>query len=303
MPVLGDKAQKRRVCDHTGDGLSLDGDGTAGELSHTGNALRQLTLSVAVHARYAHDFSRVDRQVHIFESRYAAVVHRVHILHDQDRLPVFKFGALLALDGNGTSHHHLGQGQLGAVLCVHGSDEFSVPDDGDAVRDLNHFPQLVADENDRAPLFRDVPDGAAELVALRRGQHCGGLVQHQHLAVPVQGFQDFHPLLLAHGKLPDDLVGIHKQLILLAQLQKLFPGGFQVQNLLFGGDAENDIFDHGEGVHQFEMLVYHADAVGDGLGGRADLHLLAVQQDLSAAGRVEAVQNVHQRGFSRAVFP
>ena len=42
------------------------------------------------------------------------------------------------------------------------------------------------------------------------------------------------------------------------------------------------------------MLVDHADAAGDGVGGSRDLDDLPVEQDLALVGPGEAVEHVHE---------
>jgi len=50
------------------------------------------------------------------------------------------------------------------------------------------------------------------------------------------------------------------------------------------------------------MLVDHADAVAVGIARGADDDLLAVDEDLSLVGEVNAREHVHERGFAAAVF-
>ena len=158
--------------------MPLNGNGTAGQLTHSGDAFSQLPLAVSVDAGNADYFAGMYGEVKVLKGRDAAVVNRVHILHDQNRLPVCKGGAFLPFDGNWTSNHHLGQCQLRRILCVHGSDVSAIADDCHTVGNLDYLTQLMAYENDRAPLFRDMPDCAAELVAFRGSQDSRGFVQH-----------------------------------------------------------------------------------------------------------------------------
>ena len=50
------------------------------------------------------------------------------------------------------------------------------------------------------------------------------------------------------------------------------------------------------------MLVDHADAQANGVGGRLDAHGLAVEQDRPGVGLIETVQDLHQRGLAGAVL-
>lgn len=109
------------------------------------------------------------------------------------------------------------------------------------VCNLDHLAQFMAYENDRTSFFCNMADGAAELVAFRRSQHSRGLVQHQDLTVPVQGLQDFHPLLSAYRQAPHNFIRVHIKLIFLAQFQQSALCRFQIQMLFFGWDAKNYI--------------------------------------------------------------
>jgi hypothetical protein len=65
---------------------------------------------------------------------------------------------------------------------------------------------------------------------------------------------------------------------------------------------EDDVLDHGEVLHQLEMLVHHADAGADRGLAVGDVGLLAVDEDLALIGLVETVEDRHQRRFAGAVF-
>lgn len=68
------------------------------------------------------------------------------------------------------------------------------------------------------------------------------------------------------------------------------------------GQAKDHVFHHIVGVYQHKVLVYHADPIGDGVLGVADVQGLAVQLDAALEAVVHPIQHVHQRAFSRAVF-
>src|SRR5699024_6448484 len=46
-----------------------------------------------------------------------------------------------------------------------------------------------------------------------------------------------------------------------------------------------------------------AHAPGNGLAGTKVRNLIALDEHLAAGGRVQPIEDVHQRGFARAVFP
>ena len=66
--------------------------------------------------------------------------------------------------------------------------------------------------------------------------------------------------------------------------------------------TEDDVVQHGEALHQLEVLVNHADAQSIGVVGVVDFDLHAVLFDHALFGLIKAEQNAHQRGFSGAVF-
>ncbi len=51
------------------------------------------------------------------------------------------------------------------------------------------------------------------------------------------------------------------------------------------------------------MLVHHADAGRDGVGGTPEVHGLAVEEDLALVGPVQPEQDVHERRLAGAVLP
>ena len=66
--------------------------------------------------------------------------------------------------------------------------------------------------------------------------------------------------------------------------------------------AQHQVLQHGEGVDQHEMLVDHADAVGDRVVRVVHAHGLAVDADLAGIGAIEPVEDAHQRRLAGAVL-
>jgi hypothetical protein len=173
----------------------------------------------------------------------------------------------------------------------------------DVVGRLHDLAQLVGDQDDRLALVLQPFQDAEQVVGLIRGQNPGRFVQDQDLGLTIERLQDFHPLLVADRQVLDQRVGVDLQVIIARQTFQLFPRlrerGVEHRPIL---DPEDDVFQHGEVLHQLEMLEHHADARADRALAVGDRSRLAVDEDLARIGLVEAVQDRHQRRLARAVF-
>ncbi len=152
-----------------------------------------------------------------------------------------------------------------------------------------------------------IPDHLAhddeQLVHFLRRQHGGRLIQDKQSRATVKGLDDLHPLLLSHRKLPD--IGTR------VDLQTVDPGQFhdprrdpvQVGERAAGGwQSQGDVLRNGQGGHQHEVLVDHPDPEVDRIRRRGDRDRPAVEQDLPFIRVIHAIQDLHQRAFSRAVL-
>ena len=70
----------------------------------------------------------------------------------------------------------------------------------------------------------------------------------------------------------------------------------------FGKAACVNILRDGQLVNQIQLLKDDADAVGGRHQRIGDIDFFAIDEDLTLIFFIVAVQNLHQRGFSRAVF-
>ncbi len=68
-------------------------------------------------------------------------------------------------------------------------------------------------------------------------------------------------------------------------------------------DAERDVFRHGQGIEQGEMLKHHADAESPRLGRRCNLDRLAPPQNVASIGPKHAIDDFHQGRFTGPVSP
>ena len=161
----------------------------------------------------------------------------------------------------------------------------------------------MGDKEDGFPFRREIAHDLQQLLNLLGGQHGGRLVENQDLVVPVQHFQNFRALLHTDGDVLDQRVRIDPQAVFFRQRHDLFPGAGALKNAVLRIlVTEDDVVQHGEALHQLEMLVNHADAQSIGIVGVVDFDLHAVLFDHALFGLIKAEQNAHQRGFSGAVF-
>ena len=135
-----------------------------------------------------------------------------------------------------------------------------------------------------------------------RGQHLGGLVEDQDTRLRQEELEDLHLLLISHGELADRCRGIDVQAEPLAELadppldRPAADDGRQV------GEEERDVLEHAERRDEHEVLEHHADPPPSRVTGRANLHPLAVAEELAGVGADEAVQDLRERALARAVF-
>ena len=161
----------------------------------------------------------------------------------------------------------------------------------------------MGDEEDGFALLLEPTHDLHQLVDLLRGQNSGGLIKDQDLVVAVEHLQDLNTLLHTNRDITDECIGVHTQAVLLAQGHDLLAGLSLLQKAqLIGLHAQNDVIQHAEAFHQFEVLMHHADAQRICIVGVADGDLLAVLEDLTGLRLVQAEQHAHQRTFASAVF-
>ena len=306
VPVLGDMAQPRLAAlMHAGMGnvLAAQGNLSGGGLLQTGQAVDQLCLAVAVDAGDAHNLPGPDLEGHVVDGVFLAVLGvNGHALNVQNHVAGLGL-VLFHLQLHRTAHHHIGQLLLVGVLDVHGTHQTAFAQNGTPVRHRHDLVELVGDEQNGLALLGEAPHNLHQFVNLLRGQHCGGFVKDQNFVVPVEHLQNFGTLLHTHGDVLYLGVQIHMELVLFRQCLHLFPGDFPLQEAHFGVlGAQDDVVQHGEHIHQLEMLMNHADVQGRGVIGIVNLHNLPVLLDHACLRLIQAKQNRHQGGFTGAVF-
>ena len=204
-----------------------------------------------------------------------------------------------------TPDHHLRDLLLGAVLGRHGPDDLAMLDHRDGVRDLHDLTQLVGDDNDGLALPLQFTEVVEELVHLLRREHGGGLVHDEDVHVAVEHLEDLDALARPDGYVLDLGAGVEVELVLLDESGNrpdLLLGVDEAQSLVQDLCPQQDVLVHGQARHELEVLVHHAQAMLDRIGGRAEAHLLAPDEDPPASGLQHAVEHVHEGGLAGAIL-
>ena len=178
----------------------------------------------------------------------------------------------------------------------------SADDRADIRRSLDLL-ELMGDDNDRLAVVDQVFHDPEKLIDLLLCQDRGGLIQNQDLCSAVEGLEDLDALLHADRNIPDELIRLNFQTVLLHDVQNILPRFSHVQaDPVPGLGAEHDILGNCKILHQHEVLVYHTDAVFNGRGGIFDIDLFAVHKDLALIRLIKTVENVHQCTLTGAVL-
>ena len=207
------------------------------------------------------------------------------------------------LELHGAADHHVGKLLLGGILRVDRADVLALAQNAHTVGDLHDLVELVGDEEDGFAFAGKLLHRGHQLFDLLRGQHRGRLVEDEDLVVAIQHLQNFDALLHTDRDILDLGVKVDVQAVALGDLLDLFACLFLLQKAALRRlRAEDDVVEHGEHVHQLEVLVHHADAERGGVVRVLDGHDLAILFDDALFRLVEAEQNRHERRLARAVF-
>ena len=184
------------------------------------------------------------------------------------------------------------------------ADQTTVPQHRHAVGEPEHLVHLVrgVDDGDAAATQHvDRLEKRGDLVVGERGR---GLVQQEHVRLAGQGLGDLDNLTLGDGEPAHGLAGIEVAVELTEPL-----GGLAVQlgavdpaQRIDGLQAEQQVLRDVEVGDWHELLVDHRDALREGVLRGGEAHGLAAQGDRAAVGRLQAREDLHQRGFARAVL-
>ena len=180
----------------------------------------------------------------------------------------------------------------------------AVPQHRHAVGEPEHLVHLVrrVDDGDAAATQHvDRLEQGGYLVVGERGR---GLVQQEHVRLAGQGLGDLDDLTLGDGEPAHGLAGIKTTIELAEPL-----GGLAVQfgavdpaERVDGLQTEQQVLRDVEVGDRHELLVDHRDALCEGVLRGGEAHGLAAQGDRAPVGRLQAGEDLHQRGLARAVL-
>ena len=174
--------------------------------------------------------------------------------------------------------------------------------DGHPVAHRQHLVQLVGDDDDGLAVRLHAAQHVKQPVNFLGRQHGGGLVQDQNVRPAVQHLDNFHRLLFGYGHIVDFFLRVQMKAVFFRDLRHLGVGVLQVVPA-FLLHAQHDVFRGGKQIHQFKMLMDHADAVTERVLGRTDHHFVSVHKNLAFIREINPRNHVHQGGFPAAVFP
>ena len=280
-------------------------------LPQAADGLHELGLAVTLHPGDPEDLPGVDLEGHALHGFGTPVGGDAEVPHHEGRLatwtplfPLFpgQLGAELHRsappDPDLLPHHHPGKLLGRCFPGLHLPHHFPATEHRDPVGDLQDLPELVGDEDDPHALPFEAAKEPEELVGLHRGEDRGGLVQDEDPHLPGKHLQDLHPLSLSHGQVLDgDIQGDleagalhefhHRTSQLAAQREPRTQG---------------DVLQGGEGIHQGEVLVDHADAPLQGVPGGAEPNGFPPDEDPPRGGVEEAGDDLGEGGLPGAVF-
>ena len=236
----------------------------------------------------------------MIQLRNLVFVYNGQILDLQPDLRIYGFGSVNVQCG-GLTHHHVGQGLGGGILCGYGADVFALPQNGHPVGQLQYLLQLVGNDDNGLAVSTHGPKYIKELFGFLRCQYGSWFVKNEDIGTPVEYLDDLDRLLFRNAHVIDFFVGINIKAVFFADLPDTGVDGLFVE---FPGlpKAQYDVLTCGEYVHQLKMLMDHADAKINGVLGGTDGDGLPVHEDLALIGEIDAGDHVHQCGFSAAVF-
>ena len=199
------------------------------------------------------------------------------------------------------SYHRPSKPLHRSVLRFHGVLHPAAFQHGNAVCILHDLIHFVGNNDDALSVIRHIPQNLEHLHSLLGSQHCRRFIQDQHLSASVQKLHDLHSLLLSHGKLPDQCLGIHLQVKRLGAFRN------RILHLLFPEDPltvrhiQEHILRHRQCGDQTEMLMHHSNSQIHSMLRSFHGNFLPFEINLAFVWTVDSGQDVHQGALSGTV--
>jgi hypothetical protein len=174
-------------------------NGTFGNGPETEDAFEQLGPTGSHQSADSQDFTCANLEGNILES---GTVHRTEIIDLEDRLtdhlvlgrkPVAQFAI----------HHELYELVRIDILCVLRSNPLPIPEDGDPVRDIHDFFDLVGDIDDAATFLLQLPYDLEQTHRFLLRQGRGRLVKNDDFRIIGNRFHDIGHLLGGYRQMVD----------------------------------------------------------------------------------------------------
>jgi len=147
-----------------------------------------------------------------------------------------------------------------------------------------------------------VADDAVQILRFLGRENRGGLVENEETRSAVDELEYLHTLLLTHAQLPNRCPGVHFQPVSVGELPNPGAHVFHPGHEGKSAHTQDDVLGHGHGIHEHEVLVYHADTERRCITGRVDLHAVTVHENLTLVWSIQAHEYVHERALPCTVF-
>ena len=145
-------------------------------------------------------------------------------------------------------------------------------------------------------------NGGEQCLDLGWREHRGRLVEQQHVGAAVEHLDDFDPLTLADGEVRDQRSGVDRETEPLADLGHSLFDVTPIENSRLVRIAEHHVLGDRESIDEPEVLVHHADAVGEAVARAAQPDRCAVAFDMALIGPVQAAQHRRQGALAGSVL-
>src|SRR6267142_2280820 len=269
-----------------------------------GEDLRELRLSVPVHAGDAEDLSalQLERQS---PERGASAVRGAGELADRE-----ENGSALALPGGcfrrrcGPFDQRAGDLVRIGLTPPADLDEPPAPEDRDPIGHVQHLAQLVRDEDHCAPFLGERAHRAQQRRGFLRREQRRRLVEDQHPGPAPELLDDLDALLCGHAQRLNARLGVDGQPAPLRPLGHLPARPRRIDEPPAPRlPPENHVLPDRQRSHQHEVLVDGADPRLDGRPWISWRQLAPERADRPRIRPVQPARHGDQRGLARAILP